>query len=100
MLPVAVLSSFLSNTTVPGLFCLAVGILTIIAMRHLLPDRKAPESAFESTGDYTVELRVPSDNPNIGKTLGEAGLFHVKGGSLPTRRAHQGGTAKRGAAGW
>ena len=70
------------TTTVPGLFCLAVGILSIIAMRRLLPDRKAPESAFESTGDYTVELRVPSDNPYIGKTLGEAGLFHVKGGSL------------------
>jgi di/tricarboxylate transporter len=51
-------------------------------MRRLLPDRKAPESAFESTGDYTVELRVPSDNPHIGQTLGEAGLYHVKGGSL------------------
>ena len=70
------------TTTVPGLFCLAVGVLSIIAMRRLLPDRKAPESAFESTGDYTVELRVPSDNPYIGQTLGEAGLFHVNGGSL------------------
>ena len=69
-------------TTVPGLFCLAVGVLSVIAMRRLLPDRKAPESAFESTGDYTVELQVPSDNPHIGQTLGEAGLFHVKGGSL------------------
>jgi len=68
--------------TIPGLFCLAVGVLSIIAMRRLLPDRKAPESAFESTGDYTVELRVPSDNPYIGQTLGEAGLFHVNGGSL------------------
>jgi di/tricarboxylate transporter len=70
------------TTTIPGLFCLAVGVLSVIAMRRLLPDRKAPESAFESTGDYTVELRVPSDNPHIGQTLGEAGLFHVKGGSL------------------
>ena len=70
------------TTTIPGLFCLAVGVLSIIAMRRLLPDRKAPESAFESTGDYTVELQVPSDNPYIGQTLGEAGLFHVKGGSL------------------
>ena len=70
------------TTTVPGLFCLAVGVLSIIAMRRLLPDRKAPESAFESTGDYTVELQVPSDNPYIGQTLGDAGLFHVKGGSL------------------
>ncbi|MBR4400441.1 MAG: SLC13 family permease [Synergistes sp.] len=69
-------------TTVPGLFCLAVGVLSVIAMRRLLPDRKVPESAFESTSDYTVELQVPPDNPYIGKTLGEAGLFHVKGGSL------------------
>ena len=70
------------TTTIPGLFCLAVGVLSIIAMRKLLPDRKASESAFESIGDYTVEFQVPSDNPYIGQTLGEAGLFHVKGGSL------------------
>jgi len=70
------------TTTIPGLFCLAVGVLSIIALRRLLPDRKAPESAFESTGDYTVELQVPSDNPYIGQTLGEAGLYHVNGGSL------------------
>jgi len=69
-------------TTIPGLFCLAVGVLSVIAMRRLLPDRKAPESAFESTADYTVEFQVPSDNPCIGMTLGEAGLFHVNGGSL------------------
>ena len=69
-------------TAIPGLFCLCIGVLSVIAMRKLLPDRKVPEAAFESTGEYTVELRVPSDNPNIGKTLGEAGLFHIKGGSL------------------
>ena len=69
-------------TTIPGLFCLAVGILSVIAMRRLLPERKAPESAFESTGEYTVELQVPSDNPYIGKTLGEAGIYHIKSGSL------------------
>ncbi len=70
------------TTTIPGLFCLVVGVLSVIAMRRLLPDRKAPESAFESTGDYTVELLVPSDNPYIGQTLAQAGLFDVKGGSL------------------
>ena len=69
-------------TTIPGLFCLAVGVLSVIAMRRLLPDRKAPESDFESTGDYTIELRVPSDNQFIGKTIGEAGLYHVKGGDM------------------
>ena len=70
------------TTTIPGLFCLGIGVLSVIALRRLLPDRKVPESAFESTGDYTVELLVPSDNPYIGQTLGEAGLFHINGGSL------------------
>ena len=70
------------TTTIPGLFCLAVGVLSIIAMRRLLPDRKAPESAFESTGDYTVALQVPSDNPLVGQTLSEAGLYNISGGSL------------------
>ena len=69
-------------TTIPGLFCLTVGVLSVIAMRRLLPDRKAPESAFETTSDYTVELLVPSDNKYIGETLRDAGLFHVRGGSL------------------
>ena len=37
-------------TTIPGLFCLAVGVLSIIAMRRLLPDRKAPECGAEGQG--------------------------------------------------
>ena len=69
-------------TTIPGIFCLAVGVLSIIAMRKLLPNRKSPEEAFESTGDYTVEMLVPSDNKHIGMTIGELGLNNVQGGSL------------------
>jgi len=69
-------------TAVPGLFCLAVGVLSIIAMRRLLPDRKTPESAFEETSEYTVELLVPADNPYIGKTIEQAGLTDVHGGKL------------------
>ena len=69
-------------TTIPGLFCLFIGVLSIIAMRKLLPDRKAPESAFESTSDYTVELLVPADSPHIGQTVGEAHLDNVQGGKL------------------
>ena len=69
-------------TTVPGLFCLFIGVLSIIAMRRLLPDRKAPETAFESTADYTVELLVPSDNPHIGETIADAGLNEIHGGHL------------------
>ena len=69
-------------TAIPGLFCLFIGVLSVIAMRRLLPDREAPEAAFESTSDYTVELLVPSDNDHIGQTIAEAGLNNVRGGSL------------------
>ena len=69
-------------TTIPGLFCLLVGILSILAMRKLLPDRKAPDNAFESTADYTVEMMVTADNPHIGQTIAEAGLSQVRGGKL------------------
>ena len=69
-------------TAIPGLFCLFVGILSVIALRKLLPDRKAPDSAFESTSDYTVEMLVPSDNKHIGQTISEAGLAEVRGGRL------------------
>jgi len=69
-------------TTIPGLFCLFIGVLSIIAMRRLLPDRKAPEAAFEDTADYTVELLVPSDNPYVGKTVAQAGLNEIQGGRL------------------
>ena len=69
-------------TTIPGLFCLAVGVMSIIAMRNLLPDRKAPEEAFEDASEFTVEMLVPSDNPNIGKQIAEAGLKDIRGGRL------------------
>ena len=69
-------------TAIPGIFCLTIGVLSIIALRRLLPERKAPETAFEATKEYTVEVQVPSDNKHIGETLSEAGLFHVKGGNL------------------
>ena len=70
------------TTTIPGLFCLCIGVLSIIALRRLLPNRKAPEEDFEATTDYTVELLVPSDNPYIGKTIAETTLNNVHGGHL------------------
>jgi di/tricarboxylate transporter len=69
-------------TTIPGLFCLFIGIMSVIALRKLLPDRKAPESDVEDTVDYTVDMIVPSNNKYIGETLGYAELCHVKGGRL------------------
>jgi mannose-6-phosphate isomerase-like protein (cupin superfamily) len=69
-------------TTIPGLFCLTVGILSILAMRRLLPKRKAPEDVFANTEDYTMEFLVPSDSKYIGSTLAEAGMTKVPGGQL------------------
>jgi len=69
-------------TTIPGLFCLAIGVVSIIAMRRLLPDREAPKLRPEDTAEYTVEMLVPSNNKFIGETLGYAGLLDVKGGRL------------------
>jgi hypothetical protein len=48
------------STTIPGLACLIVGILSVLAMQRLLPSRKSPEDAFDQTTEYTVELLVPS----------------------------------------
>ena len=52
------------TTTIPGLFCLAVG---------------TPEDSMEETTDYTVELIVPSTHKFIGKTIGKADMFNVEG---------------------
>lgn len=67
---------------VPGIFCLCVGILSMLLMSRLLPNRKTPEENFESTGDYTVELLVPTECAIVGKTIGEVQLDEVKGGNL------------------
>ena len=67
---------------VPGLFCVVAGLLFVIAVRRWIPDRESSEDAFEHVSDYIAELLVPSDNPYIGKTIRDAGLYHVKGGTL------------------
>lgn len=70
------------STTLPGLFCLAVGVATIILCSRLLPERKSPDEAFGATADYTVELLVPTGCDMVGKTVEEAGLLSVSGGRL------------------
>lgn len=70
------------STTIPGVFCLAVGILSVLALRKLLPNRKSPEDAFSDTESYTVELLIPGDNKYIGQTVADAGLDHFQGGQL------------------
>ena len=72
----------LLTTTIPGLFCFIVGILSILALHKLLPERKAPEADFENTEEYTMEFLVPSDSEYIGETLADVGLTKVSGGQL------------------
>ena len=67
---------------VPGLVLTIVGILMVMLLQHYIPPRKSAEQSFETTSDYTVELLVPTDNPAVGETVVDAGLYSVKGGSL------------------
>ena len=75
--PLGILTSFL-----PALLCFAATTLALIIFRRLLPDITSSELVFDRTSDYTVEMLVTSNNPHIGKTIGELGLNHVQAGSL------------------
>ena len=68
--------------TLVGLFCLVIGILSVIALSKLLPERQSPEDALSGTGDYTIELMVPTMSSLVGMTIKEAGLDKVDGGHL------------------
>ncbi len=70
------------STTIPGLFCLAIGIVTILLTKRLLPVRKSSDEAFEATREYTVELLVPTVCEAVGKSVSEADLMNVRGGRL------------------
>ncbi len=56
--------------TLCGLFCLVVGVLSVIAMQKLLPERKSPMDVADED-DFTGEFTVPSNNLYIGQTLDE-----------------------------
>ena len=68
--------------TLVGLFCLAVGVLSVIALSRLIPERQSPEDALQGTGNYTVELMVPTMSDLVCKTVKDAGLNQVNGGHL------------------
>ena len=67
---------------IPGIVLTAVGVLMVMLLQRYIPPRKSAEQSFETTSDYTVELLVPTDNPAVGETVTDAGLYNVKGGSL------------------
>ena len=72
----------LFTPTLVGLFCLIVGVLSIIALSRFLPVRQSSEDALQGTGGYTIELMVPTMSPLVGQTVKEAGLDKVDGGHL------------------
>ena len=66
----------------PGLVLTACGIILILLLQRFIPSRQSSEHSFETTSDYTVELLVPTDNPAVGNSVDEAGLYEVRGGTL------------------
>ena len=66
----------------PGLFCLFIGVLSVIALSRFIPVRKSPEDALQGTDGYTIEFMVPTMSPLVGQTVKEAGLSKVNGGHL------------------
>lgn len=72
----------LFTTTIVGVFCLLVGVLSVVALSGLIPVRVSPEDALQGTQDYTAELMVPTMSDLVGMTVKEAGLNNVDGGRL------------------
>lgn len=63
-------------TTAPGLFCLIVGVVTIILLQRLLPVRKTPEDEFEETSHGAVSyLYVDGKSHLPGQSLGDIHLL-------------------------
>ncbi|MBR5297993.1 MAG: SLC13 family permease, partial [Parabacteroides sp.] len=75
-----VLSIF--TPTLVGIFCLVIGILSVIALSRYIPNRKSPTDALQGTNTYTVELLVPTMSSLVGQTIKESGLNHIDGGHL------------------
>lgn len=63
------------STTLPGLFCLLVGVGSIIAMQKLLPVRKSPEEELNALHTATTELHILPDTPLPGQTLADIHLL-------------------------
>lgn len=76
------ISMSIFTPTLAGLFCLFIGVLSVLAMKRLIPVRQSPEDALQGTDEYTMELMVPTMSSLVGQTVKEAGLHKVNGGHL------------------
>lgn len=76
------ISMSIFTPTLAGLFCLFIGVLSVLAMKRLIPVRQSPEDALQGTDEYTMELMVPTMSSLVGQTVKETGLHKVNGGHL------------------
>lgn len=68
------------STTIPGMFCLMVGITTIIVLQKLLPERKTPEEDMaDGEASLTTDLHVTANSHLPGKTLQDINLLNLCG---------------------
>lgn len=63
--------------TICGVTCLIFGVLMMVVLSRMLPNRKSPMEGIDSE-DFTAELTVPSDSLLIGNCLNEVGYFDNK----------------------
>ena len=66
------------STLLPGLFCLGVGVLSMLALRRLLPERAPQSDSLDRSDEFTVEMRVTSGSKLVGMTVEECGLNSQK----------------------
>lgn len=65
------------TTTLPGLFCLGVGVMTIILLQKLLPTRRTPEDKITNSLQNNVSyLYISSRECQLpGQSVAESGLL-------------------------
>lgn len=71
----------------PGIFCLLVGVVSIIVMQKLLPSRVSPEDEAANFSSNTTELKVPANSHLVGQTLGESNLMADINGEIVRRNS-------------
>lgn len=60
---------------IPGLFCLAVGIVSMLLMNRMLPNRCSEKERSSTTNDEVIyDLRVPSHSRLVGQSFRESGM--------------------------
>ncbi len=71
-------------TTIPGLFCLVVGILSTLALRRLIPERKATDGYSSDVCDFTAELVVAENSAAVGRRVGVGEAKQINNVSMLT----------------